>query len=81
VSVPAASICFEIWGVVDSGQQDFDFSRQISEKFRFVQAISRKISISLGKFLKNFNFFQVNLWKMSIFSDKFSKNFDFFQAI
>jgi len=52
----AASIWFETWGVVDPGQQNLDFSRQISEKFRFFQAISRKISTFPGKFMKNFNF-------------------------
>src|SRR6218665_1993875 len=55
----------------------FDFSRQISKKF-FFQAISRKISIFPGKFLKNFDFsrqifekirfFQENFEKISIFS-------------
>ena len=44
----AASIWFEIWGVAD--QQNFDFSRQISEKFQYFQAISQKISIFPGKF-------------------------------
>src|SRR6218665_1842664 len=68
--VPAASIWFEIWEeVVDPGQQNFNFSRQISEKFRFFQTISRKISIFSGKFLKNFNF-----------SGKIVKNFDSFPA-
>ena len=33
-----------------------DFSRQISEKFRFSQVVSLKISISQGKFPKNFDF-------------------------
>ena len=62
-----------------SGQQNFDFSRQISEKFRIFQAISRKMSIIPGKFLKNFKFFQAHLWKISIFSGNFSNNFDFFR--
>src|SRR6218665_645772 len=45
------SIWFEIWRVVDPGQTNFDFYRQISEKFQFFQAIkkfdfpSKKLSI------------------------------------
>src|SRR6218665_2226322 len=64
----AASIWFEIWGIVDPGQQNFDFSRQISEKFRFFQAI-----------LKKCRFFQANFRKISIFSGKFFRNFDSFR--
>ena len=47
-----------VWnlGVVDAGQKNFDFSRQISEKFQFFQAISQKISIFPTKFSKKFNF-------------------------
>src|SRR6218665_3186716 len=45
-------------GVVDPGQQNFDFSKQISEKFRFFQAISQKKSIFPGKFSKNVDFFR-----------------------
>jgi len=59
--------------VVDPGQQNFDFSRQISEKFRFFQAISWKFSIFPGKFVKNFNF----SGKFSIFFTQFFKKFDF----
>ena len=56
-SYSAASIGFEIWGVVDPGQQNFDFSGQISEKlFQFLEAISQKISICPGKSLKYFDF-------------------------
>src|SRR6218665_4182901 len=33
-------------GVVDPGQQNFNFPRQISEKFRFVQGISPKYLFS-----------------------------------
>src|SRR6218665_2915270 len=46
----AASIWFEIWGVVDPGKK-IDFYREISEIFRFFQAIkkfdfpSKKLSI------------------------------------
>src|SRR6218665_1041845 len=61
----AASIWFEIWGVVDLAQQNFDFSRQISEKFRFFQAISPKISI----------FKQI--WKNIDFSRQISRNVGF----
>src|SRR6218665_2232488 len=42
--------------VVDPGQQNFEFSRKISEKFRFCKAISQNISIFQGKFFKNFDF-------------------------
>ena len=31
----AASIWFEIWGVVDQGPKNFDFPRQIDQKFRY----------------------------------------------
>src|SRR6218665_3501142 len=54
-----ASIWFEIWGAVDPGQK-FLFSSEISEKFRFFQAISQtKKSIFQRKFPKNVGFFQV----------------------
>jgi len=46
VYVTATSIWFEIWGVVDPSKK-IQFSRQISEKFRFFQA-----------FTKNLRFFQ-----------------------
>src|SRR6218665_1605340 len=54
----AASIWFEIWGVVDPGKK-IRFSRQISRKFGFFQAISQKNSIFSGKFSKSFDFFTV----------------------
>jgi len=57
------SIWFEIWEVVDPGPQNFDFSRQISEKFRF----------SSGKFLKNFNFFKQICEKFRFFHVNFKK--------
>jgi len=53
----AASIWFEIWGVVDPGQQNFDFSMQISEKFSLFQAILQKISIFSGTFYKRISIF------------------------
>ena len=58
-----------VWnlGVMDPGQNNFDFSRQISEKFRFFQANFRKISIFPGKLMKNFDF-----------PGKLTKYFDFF---
>src|SRR6218665_3381286 len=40
----AASIWFEIWGVVDPGQKHFDFSWQISEKFRFFRQFHKKFN-------------------------------------
>jgi len=76
----AASIWFKIWGVVEPGQKNFDFSRQISEKFRFFQVISlkkirifkvnfRKIAISSGNFTKKNRFFQTNFQQNSIFQE------------
>src|SRR6218665_3632835 len=55
-SETAASIWFEIWRVLDPGQQNFDISRQISKKFPSFQAISQKISIFQDKFLKHLDF-------------------------
>ena len=48
----AASIWFEIWWVVDPGQQNFDFYRQISEKFQFFRQFYKRISSFAGKFPK-----------------------------
>src|SRR6218665_2367252 len=53
----AASIWFEILGVVDPGQQNFDFSTQIFENFDFPE-----------KFLKNFDFSKQNFEKFDFFS-------------
>jgi len=49
-----------VWnlGVVDLSQKNFDFPRQIFEKFWFIQAISQKISFFPGKLLKNLDFFR-----------------------
>jgi len=65
---------------MDPGKKN-PFSRQIFEKFRFLQAISQKISDFPGKFLKisifsrqifeKFRFFQANFQKISIFSGNF----------
>jgi len=73
----AASIWFEIWGVVDPGKnkivdfsgnftQKFNFSRQLSEKFQFFQAISQKISIFKAKI----GHLQLLLGKLFYFSSK-----------
>ena len=64
VQQPAASIWFEIWGVVDPSQKILIFQ----ENFRFFQAISQT---------KNRIFranFQVISYKISIFLVKFPKN-------
>src|SRR6218665_2328928 len=45
----AASIWFEIWRVVDPGQQNFDFSNKFLRNFDFFRAISQKNSIFPGK--------------------------------
>src|SRR6218665_1074934 len=66
----AASIWFEIWGVVEPGQKNFDFSRQISlknfdfsrqisERFRFFGQFKKKIRISRQK-LAIYNYFLAN---------------------
>ena len=59
----AASIWFDIWGVVDLGKNKFDFSRQILEKFRFFS----------GNFTKKLHFLQANFE----FFSQFKNNFDF----
>jgi len=63
-----------VWklGVVDPGQQSFDFSRQISKKFRFVQAILQKISIFSKQILKKFRFLQAILKKINFSSKNWS---------
>src|SRR6218665_3111782 len=47
----AASIWFEIWGVVDPGK-NFDFYRQISEKFQFLRQFYQRISSFASKLPK-----------------------------
>src|SRR6218665_32447 len=54
----AASIWFEIWGVVDPGQKNFDFYRQIFEKFQFFQAILQKNIEFCRQISENFDFFR-----------------------
>src|SRR6218665_1116484 len=54
----SASIWFEIWGVVDPGQENFDFYRQISEKFQFFQAILQKNIEFCRQISENFDFFR-----------------------
>src|SRR6218665_2744794 len=54
----AASIWFEIWGVVDPGQKNFDFYRQISEKFQFFQAILQNNIEFCRHISENFDFFR-----------------------
>src|SRR6218665_2986803 len=53
----AALIWFEIWGVVDPGQKNFDFCREISEK----------MSIFSGNFTKEYRVLQANFRKFSFF--------------
>ena len=50
----AASIWFEIWGVVDPGQKNFDLYRQIFEKFHFFRQFYKRISSFAGTFPKKF---------------------------
>src|SRR6218665_3721655 len=64
----AASIWFEIWEVVDPGKK-INFSKQISEKFRFFSPNFTQISTSPEKFQKNLEF-SGNFTKNSIFQAK-----------
>ena len=67
----AASIWFEIWGVVDPGQKN-PFSRKILEKNSiFSGNFTSKKSIFQGKFPKNFDFFHVISQKIPIFKANF----------
>src|SRR6218665_3903011 len=52
--VTAASIWFEISGVVDPGKKKFDFYRQIFEKFqfKFFRQFYKRMSSFAGKFPK-----------------------------
>src|SRR6218665_157696 len=65
-------------GVMDPGRKNFDFSRQISEKFRFSMAISKKLrSLQEFRFFEtNFRFFQENFKKIQFFQE-ILKKFDF----
>ena len=66
---PAASIWFEIWGLVDPGKKNrflqvilhtkIDFSRQISEKFRFFGQFHKKIQFPRQK-LAIYSYFWAN---------------------
>jgi len=79
--------CSHIKLLTDPSQQNFNFSRPISKKFWFFQAISQKNLIFPGKFLKNFDFswqifkkfryFQADFRKISIFSGNFKFFSDF----
>src|SRR6218665_3104451 len=77
--VAAASIRFEIWGVVEPGQKYFDFSRQISEKFRFFQVISLKNLDFSRKISEKFRFLQAISLKKFHFSRHISQKFRFFR--
>src|SRR6218665_587482 len=57
-STAAASIWFEISSVVDPGQTNFDFYRQISEKVQFCQAILQKNIEFCRQISENFDFFR-----------------------
>src|SRR6218665_815908 len=54
----AASIWFEIWGVVDPGKKNFDFYRQISQKFQSFQAILQKNIEFCRQISENFDSFR-----------------------
>src|SRR6218665_21712 len=55
----------------------FDFSRQISETFRYFQAISLKNFDFFQENFRKFRFLQAISLKNSISPGKFQKNFDF----
>src|SRR6218665_2214918 len=55
-------------GVVDPGQKNFDFYRQLSEKFQFFQAILQKNIEFCRQISENFDFFQAI--KKLVFSSK-----------
>src|SRR6218665_3621522 len=61
----AASLCFEIWGVVDPGKKCLFFSGNFT-KNRFFRTNFLKISIFTGNFTE-----------ISILQGKFPKNFHF----
>ena len=54
--IPAASIWFEIWGVVDLGQKFFDFSRKFPKSFDFSGNLTQKIRFS-RQISEKFRFF------------------------
>src|SRR6218665_2050236 len=53
---PAASIWFEIWGVLDPDQNSFDFYRKISKKIDFFMQFHKKIRFSRQKLVIYSNF-------------------------
>src|SRR6218665_2281168 len=65
----SGAIWFEIWGVVDPGQKNFDFYRQISEKFQFFQAIFQKNVEFCRQISENFDFLQA-IKKIRFFKQK-----------
>jgi len=65
---------------VDPSQRNFDFSRQIFEKFRFFQANFRKISIFLKQIFEKLRFFEADFKEISTFQAN-SKKFDFCKQI
>src|SRR6218665_162086 len=64
----AASIWFEIWGVVDPGEKNFDFYRQISEKFQYFQPLLQKNIEFCRQISEKFDIFRQ--LKISIFKEK-----------
>src|SRR6218665_171524 len=72
---PAASIWFEIWGVVHPGPKNFDFL----EKFTtFSGNFTKKINFSV-QISEKFRFFSGNLTKNFDFSKKISEEFRSFK--
>src|SRR6218665_485839 len=70
----SASIWFEIWGVVDPDQNNFDFSRQISEKFRLAYTCNFTENIDFSRQIpEKFRFLQAISLKTFEFSRQISE--------
>jgi len=78
-SQAAASIWFEIWGVVDPRQQKFRFFKANFREISIFQAILKKIRFFQGKFLKYFDSSRQIFKKFRFFSGKCLKTFDPFR--
>src|SRR6218665_2734852 len=70
----AASIWFEIWGVVGPGK-NIRFSRKVS---MFLGNFTKKKSIFLGQISEKFRLLTDDFTKISPFSKQISKEFQFF---
>src|SRR6218665_422542 len=88
-SLAAASIWFEIWGVVDPGQKILIFEENLGKVLNFFRQLDKqKIDFSIQifeefrffrQFQKNFDFLK-NCRKISIFSGNFRNRKSIFQG-